>query len=56
MAAWLGKLGGRAVQSKKIAVVALLAVGVALVACRREERWEPLKLGADTPAQELAAR
>jgi hypothetical protein len=42
--------------SKKIAVVALLGVVVALVACRREAAWEPLKLGADVPAQEKAAR
>jgi hypothetical protein len=43
--------------SRKIAVVALLCTVVALVACRREERYyEPLKLGGDVPASELQAR
>ena len=42
--------------SKKIAVVALLGVVIALVACRREEAWEPMKLGADTAVQDQAAR
>ena len=41
------------VQSKKIAVVALLCALVALVACRREE-YTPLKLGG--PATEEPAR
>ena len=39
--------------SKKIAVVTLLCAVVALVACRREERYyEPMKLGGDVPAME----
>ena len=43
--------------SRKIAVVALLCTVVALVACRREERYyEPLKLGGDVPAAEGQAR
>ena len=50
------KCGGRAVLSKKTAVVALLSVVVALAACRRETPYEPLKLGADVPAQEEAGR
>ena len=45
--------GGRTVQSKKIAVVALLCAVVALAACRREE-YVPLKLGG--PATEQPAR
>ncbi|HSR79841.1 MAG TPA: hypothetical protein VLL28_03600 [Hyphomicrobiaceae bacterium] len=40
-------------QSKKIAVVALLCALVALAACRREE-YVPLKLGG--PAVEQPAR
>ncbi|HUC47157.1 MAG TPA: hypothetical protein VMR94_11430 [Hyphomicrobiaceae bacterium] len=40
-------------QSKKIAVVALLCAVVALAACRREE-YQPLKLGG--PATEQPAR
>lgn len=31
---------------KKIAVISILCATVAIVACRREERYEPLKLGA----------
>ena len=43
--------------SRKIAVVALLCTVVALVACRREERYyEPLKLGGPAPASEVSAR
>jgi hypothetical protein len=43
--------------SKKIAVVTLLCAVVALVACRREERYyEPMKLGGDVPAMETVAR
>ena len=42
--------------SKKIAVVVLLGVAIALGACRREEAWEPMKLGADAAVQEQAAR
>lgn len=42
--------------SKKIAVVALLGVVIALAACRREEAWEPMKLGADAVVQDQAAR
>jgi hypothetical protein len=38
------------VQSKKIAVVALLCAVVALAACRREE-YVPLKLGGPAPEQ-----
>ena len=34
--------------TKKIAVVAVLCAVVALVACRREESYEPLKLGGPT--------
>jgi len=44
------------VNSKKIAVVVLLGVAIALGACRREEAWEPMKLGADAVVQEQAAR
>jgi hypothetical protein len=44
------------VNSKKIAVVALLGVVIALAACRREEAWEPMKLGVDAAVQEQAAR
>ena len=40
--------------SSKIMVVALLCAVTALVACRREERYEPLKLGG--PATEQPAR
>ena len=40
-------------QSKKVAVVALLCAIVALAACRREE-YVPLKLGG--PAAEQPAR
>ena len=40
-------------QSKKVAVVALLCAIVALAACRREE-YVPLKLGG--PATEQPAR
>ena len=43
--------------SKNFAVVALLCTVIALVACRREERYyEPMKLGADVPAAETVAR
>jgi hypothetical protein len=38
------KIGGKAVNSKKIVLVALLCAAVAVVACRREE-YRPLKLG-----------
>jgi len=42
--------------SKKFATVALLCTVIALVACRREERYyAPMKLGADAPASEQAA-
>jgi hypothetical protein len=42
--------------SKKIAVVALLCTVVALVACRREERYyEPMKLGGNAPASDKVA-
>jgi hypothetical protein len=43
--------------TRKIAVVALLCTIVALGACRREDRYYgPLKLGADVPQQEQTAR
>lgn len=43
--------------SKKIVVVTLLCTVVALVACRREERYyEPMKLGGDAPAAETVAQ
>jgi hypothetical protein len=45
--------GGMIVDSKKIAVVAVLCAVVALVACRREE-YVPMKLGA--PVAEQPAR
>ena len=48
--------GGGTVNSKKIVVVALLCAGMALIACRRETYYEPLKLGADVPAQTQTAR
>ena len=38
----------------KIVVVALLCAVTALIACRREERYEPMKLGA--PSAEQPAR
>ena len=34
--------------TKKIAVIALLCAVVALIACRREERYEPMKLSGPT--------
>jgi hypothetical protein len=37
--------------AKKILVVTVLCAAVALVACRREERYEPLKLGGPTAVQ-----
>lgn len=41
--------------TQKIAVVALLCTVVALVACRREERYyEPMKLGVSAPVSELS--
>ena len=48
------KFGGGVVSSKKIAVISLLCAVVVLTACRREERYEPLKLGgpvAEEPAK-----
>lgn len=43
--------------SKKLAVVALLCTAVALIACRREERYyEPLKLGGDVSQAETIAQ
>jgi len=42
------------VNSTKIAVVALVCAVVAIAACRREVRHEPLKLGG--PVAELPAR
>jgi hypothetical protein len=43
-------VGGRIVNAKKLAVVSVLCAVVALVACRREEHYEPLKLGAAVAA------
>jgi hypothetical protein len=40
----------------KIAVIAVVAAAVAFVACRREERYEPLKLGAGDVKVEQSAR
>jgi hypothetical protein len=40
--------------SKKIAVVAVLCAVVALVACRREETYTPMKLG--NPAAQQPSR
>ncbi len=42
--------------SSKIFVVALLCAAVTLVACRREVRYEPLKLGADVSAAQQPTR
>lgn len=42
--------------AKKIAVVTVLCAATALIACRREVAYEPLKLGADVPAQQQPAR
>jgi hypothetical protein len=39
------------VSCKQIAVVSLLCAVVALTACRREERYEPLKLGGPVAEQ-----
>lgn len=36
----------------KIAVVAIVCAAVAFVACRREERYEPMKLGADVKTEQ----
>jgi hypothetical protein len=33
--------------AQKILVISVLCAAVALVACRREERYVPMKLGAD---------
>lgn len=38
----------------KIIAVCMLCLGVSLVACRHETRYEPLKLGADAGVQEQA--
>jgi hypothetical protein len=40
--------------TEKIAVVMVLCAAVVLVACRREESYEPLKLGG--PAAQRPAR
>jgi hypothetical protein len=47
--------GGKFVNAKKIMVVSVLCAAVALVACRREERYVPLKLGADINVQQQQA-
>jgi hypothetical protein len=45
------------VNSRKIVVVALLCTVVALVACRREERYyEPLKLGGPAAQETQTVR
>lgn len=36
----------------KIAVITVLCAAVAFVACRREERYEPMKLGADLKVEQ----
>ncbi|MET0652719.1 MAG: hypothetical protein ABWY63_09385 [Hyphomicrobiaceae bacterium] len=42
--------------SKKFVTVALLCTVIAVVACRREERYyAPMKLGADAPVSEQAS-
>jgi hypothetical protein len=41
---------------KNIVVISILCAAVALVACRREVRHAPLKLGADVQATQPAAR
>lgn len=41
---------------KKIAVISILCAAVAFVACRREVRHEPLKLGASDVVVEQTAR
>jgi hypothetical protein len=47
------KLGGVALDSKRIVVAAVLCAIVALAACRREvPYYGPLKLGADVPQAE----
>jgi hypothetical protein len=47
-------VGGKVMHSKKIAVVAVLCAVVALVACRREETYTPMKLG--NPAAQQPSR
>ena len=42
--------------AKRIAVLSLLCAAVALVGCRREQPYEPLKLGADVPAAQEPVR
>lgn len=39
----------------KIIAISVVCAGIALVACRREERYEPLKLGADANVEQQAA-
>jgi len=51
MRRWQRQIGDEIMDTKKIAVVAVLCAVVALVACRREERYEPLKLGGPTAEQ-----
>ncbi len=38
----------------KIIALSLVVAGVALAACRREEAYQPMKLGADVSAQQVA--
>jgi hypothetical protein len=39
---------------KKIAVISILCAAVAFVACRREVRHVPMKLGADVAVEQSA--
>ena len=40
----------------KIVVISILCAAFAVVACRREERYEPLKLGASDVTVQKSAR
>lgn len=42
-------------KASKIIAVSVICAGLALVACRREERYQPLKLGADVNVEQQAA-
>jgi hypothetical protein len=41
---------------KSVIVISAVVAAVALAACRREVRHEPMKLGADLPVAEQVAR
>ena len=41
---------------QKIIAISILCAAVAVVACRREERYEPLKLGASDVRAETPSR